>query len=464
MVLMCLTGADLLWLCEELEVDVEKDLTEAEIRKTILASSNDLKLIENLGNRILRKRQERESIRQERQEREQKRQEHEQKRQQVEKEMAAVRKQIQDLQQLKAGNQQRLEKSVGWTQRKWEEADSRFQSKAEESSSTCESSTTFTGELEVLAANDALVAAEAVKGRSESDEVLCQQKTVETARPAANKLAQLPHVCVACNVSEVASKVKSTADPIDTSTHVKSDLRAEEKCQLDDAVESSSRDGELRSSRENNCIVQGSVRLSASLVSQERGDLVNHSDCAGKRPIRPEGMCNGQHKARDDGMKESSRRKRRRKKRRKDRNAVANVAKPKTATGAKSQGAEKRKVRSSLTTWVHQKRSGHRSKSDREACSARTWTQGTGQLRSLLVRRSFRSSACSTKKRKVAGRDEVIGSSDAVNRVRVESGVPGRKLAGDCNVLEELIVSRPFCCSLVARVAFGPRPPRVRLK
>ncbi|XP_072141460.1 uncharacterized protein [Dermacentor andersoni] len=466
MYLRRLTRLDLL-VCDDLGVEADEQMKKPAIIKAIKDSGNDDESIKIAWDVIQEAREhERRERKRERQELkikcERQKREREQK---YEKEKAALEKQIQYFQQLKEQRQRLSENSVDSREQKNEELSSGFLPKANEKSSACESGCTFIDERKGLAGNDALVATEAVKSQSESDEVLCQQRTVETARPAANKLAQLPRVCVASHGIEVVSEVQGTVDPTDTSTRVESDLSAEVKCQLDDAVVGSLQDCELRSSREDNCIVQGSVQLSASLGSQERDDIVkDHSDCAGNRPIRADEMCTGQHEAREGDMKKSSRKNRSRKKRRKDRIAVTNVAPPKTTRDPKGQGARKIKVRSSLTMLAHQTRSGHRSKRDQEACSARTRKKGTGQLCSLSVRRSFRSSACSTKKRKVARRDQVVGSRDAVNRVRVESGAPRRKLAGDCNVLEELIVSQPVCCSSVARVAFEPRPPRVRLK
>ncbi|XP_070391169.1 cyclin-dependent kinase 11A-like [Dermacentor albipictus] len=550
-----LTRLDLLLVCDDLGVEADERMETPAIIKAINDSGNDDKSIELAWEVIQEPRErvrrvrlrERRELRSERQ-REERENERKQELQELtlrcqrhdrekarerereekyEREKAALIKAIQDCDQLLAQRQRLSENSVGSTERKNKEV-SRLSPEADEKSSACEIGCRLIGEGKRLAANDALVATEAVKGGKESDEVLCQQMTVETARPAANKLAQLPRVCVAGNVSEVASEEKGTADQTEASTHVEPDVRAEVKCELSDAVESSSRDGELRSPRENNCIVQGSVRLSASPDSLDRDGSVNnhsdcaretaidtdglcadaqrelgnvaegssqecelsysskaccivpesvelsasrgrasvdlsenHSDCAGKRPIRADEMCTGQHEARGD-MKVSAKRKCRKKKRSKDRKTVINVAPPKMARNPKGQGARK-KVRSSRTMLTHRKRSSHRSKGDREECSARTRTKGTRQLSSSSFRSSFHSSACSSKKRKVAGRDQV-GSGDAVNRVCVESGARGRKLAGDRNVLGELIVNQPFCCSPAARVAFRPRPPRVRLK
>ncbi|XP_070387170.1 reticulocyte-binding protein homolog 2a-like [Dermacentor albipictus] len=552
-----LTRLDLLLVCDDLGVEADERMETPAIIKAINDSGNDDKsialaweVIQEPQERVRRVRlRERRELRSERQreERENERKqelqelalrcerhgrENEREREREEKyerEKAALIKEIQYCDQLLAQRQRLSENSVNSTERKYEEASSRFSPEADEKSSACEIGCRLISKGKRLAANDALVAIEAVKGQSESDEVLCQQMTVETARPAANKLAQLPRVCVAGNVSEVASEGKGTVDATDASTHVEPDVRAEVKCELSGAVEGNSEDCELRSSREYNCIVQGSVRLSASLGSLERDDSVinhsdcaretaidtdglcadsqrelgnvvegssqecelsysskaccivpesvelsasrgkvrvdlnvNHSDCAGKRPIRADEMCTGQHEAREGDMKASAKRKRLKKKRRKDRKSVINVAPPKMARNPNGQGARK-KVRSSRTMLTHPERSSHRSKGDREECSARTRTKGTRQLSCSSFRSSFHSSACSWKKRKVAGRDQV-GSSDAVNRVRVESGARGRKLAVDRNVLGELIVNQPFCCLLAARVAFRPRPPRVRLK
>ncbi|XP_070389327.1 caldesmon-like [Dermacentor albipictus] len=329
-----LARLDLLLVCDDVGAEADEQMKKPAIMKAIQDSGNDDESIK-IAWEVIQEPRERE-----RRERERKYQERKREREQkYEKEKAALEKQIQYFQQLKEQRQRLSENSVGSTEQENEEVSGGFSPKADEKSSACEIGCTFIGERKGLAANDALVATEAVKGRNESDEVLCQQSTVETARPAVNELAQSPRVCVAGNVNKVVKEIQNNADPTDTSTHVESDLRAEGKCQLDDAVEGSTQDCEPLSLREDNCIVQGSVQRSASLESvelsasrgKERLDLKeNLSDCAGRRPIRADEMCTGQHEAPEDGMKVSARKKRREKKRRNDQNAhfAAGCCKP----------------------------------------------------------------------------------------------------------------------------------------